>query len=199
MIFADPPRTDAPTGVVESTCFRQVEFAGVLRGTDHETEARKLVDFLISARFQNELPLNLFVYPARTDATLPPEFTKFAVVARATRSRIDPADDRRQPATVAGRVDDHRAALNRLPRWFIAVVAAAPVLFITSVLRVAGGDAAVDHVATCDERQVAVRRCRRDHLVHRVAGRSSARSSPLSSGCFPPTCSLATASAGDGC
>jgi thiamine transport system permease protein len=28
-------------------------------------------------------------------------------------------------------VDDHRAALNRLPRWFVAAVAAAPVLFIT--------------------------------------------------------------------
>ena len=80
VIFADPPRTDAPTSVVESTCFRQVEFAGVLRGTKHETEARKLVDFLISSTFQNELALNLFVYPARVDASLPPEFTKFAVV-----------------------------------------------------------------------------------------------------------------------
>ena len=71
MIFADPPRTDAPTAVVDSTCFRQVEFAGVLRGTKHETEARKLVDFLVSSTFQNELALNLFVYPARVDATLP--------------------------------------------------------------------------------------------------------------------------------
>jgi thiamine transport system substrate-binding protein len=91
VIFADPPRTDAPTAVVESTCFRQVEFAGVLRGTEHETEARKLVDFLISPSFQNELPLNLFVYPSRTDTTLPAEFTKFAVVA-ATPFTIDPAD-----------------------------------------------------------------------------------------------------------
>ncbi len=91
VIFADPPRTDAPTAVVESTCFRQVEFAGVLRGTEHETEARKLVDFLISPSFQNELPLNLFVYPARTDATLPVEFTKFAAVPDSTLT-IDPAD-----------------------------------------------------------------------------------------------------------
>ena len=91
VIFADPPRTDAPTGVVESTCFRQVEFTGVLRGTAHATEARKLVDFLISSRFQKELPLNLFVYPARTDATLPTEFTKFAVVA-AHPFTIDPTD-----------------------------------------------------------------------------------------------------------
>jgi thiamine transport system substrate-binding protein len=91
VIFADPPRADAPTGVVESTCFRQVEFAGVLRGTDHEPEARKLIDFLISARFQNELPLNLFVYPARTDVRLPAEFTKFSVVPLSPFT-MDPAD-----------------------------------------------------------------------------------------------------------
>jgi thiamine transport system substrate-binding protein len=91
VIFADPPRTDAPTGVVESTCFRQVEFAGVLRGTEHETEARKLVDFLISPAFQKELALNLFVYPSRTDIALPAEFTKFAVVP-ATPLTIDPAE-----------------------------------------------------------------------------------------------------------
>jgi thiamine transport system substrate-binding protein len=86
VIFADPPRTDAPTAVVESTCFRQVEFIGVLRGTKHEKEARQLVDFLISERFQNELPLTLFVYPVRTDASLPIEFTKFAVVPASTLS-----------------------------------------------------------------------------------------------------------------
>jgi thiamine transport system substrate-binding protein len=91
VIFADPPRTDAPTAVVESTCFRQVEFAGVLRGTKHEPEARELVDFLISSTFQNELALNLFVYPSRTDTALPAEFTKFAVVP-ATPLTIDPAD-----------------------------------------------------------------------------------------------------------
>jgi thiamine transport system substrate-binding protein len=90
VIFSDPPRTDAPTAVVESTCFRQVEFTGVLRGTKHEKEARRLVDFLISSRFQNELPLTLFVYPARSDSKLPLEFTKFSVVPASTLS-IDPA------------------------------------------------------------------------------------------------------------
>ncbi len=86
VIFADPPRTDAPTAVVESTCFRQVEFTGVLRGTKHETEARELVDFLISARFQGELPLSQFVYPARKGVALPDEFTKFTVVPSTTLS-----------------------------------------------------------------------------------------------------------------
>lgn len=90
VIFADPPRTDAPTAVVASTCFREVEFTGVLRGTTHETEARKLVDFLISERFQGELPLTQFVYPARTGIALPDEFTKFTVVPSTTLS-IDAA------------------------------------------------------------------------------------------------------------
>ena len=84
VIFADPPRTDAPTAVVDSTCFRQVEFTGVLRGTKHQAEARKLVDFLISERFQRELPLTQFVYPARTGIALPPEFTKYTVVPAST-------------------------------------------------------------------------------------------------------------------
>jgi len=79
VVFADPPRDDAPTAVVPATCFRQVEFAGVLRGSRHEAEAGQLVDFLLSERFQQELPLNLFVYPARSGVALPDVFTRFAV------------------------------------------------------------------------------------------------------------------------
>lgn len=89
VIFADPPRDDAPTGVVESTCFRQVEFAGVLRGTDQPDEARQLVDFLVSEEFQAELPLSLFVYPANETVELPPEFVEFTVVPDVARS-VDP-------------------------------------------------------------------------------------------------------------
>jgi thiamine transport system substrate-binding protein len=83
VVFADPPidpaTGDAPTGVADGTCFRQVEYAGVLRGTDHSDEAAKLLEFLIGERFQRELPLTLFVYPANPDAELPEVFTKFAV------------------------------------------------------------------------------------------------------------------------
>ena len=90
VIFAEPPRDDAPTGVIEDTCFRQVEFAGVLRGTDAPDEARLLVDFLVSERFQSELALNLFVYPANRGVELPQEFVDFAVVPDTSRT-IDPA------------------------------------------------------------------------------------------------------------
>jgi len=90
VIFADPPRDDAPTGVIEGTCFRQVEFAGVLRGTDAPEAARRLVDFLIGEQFQAEIPLNLFVYPTNEAVDLPAEFVDFAVIAEQSRT-LDPA------------------------------------------------------------------------------------------------------------
>jgi thiamine transport system substrate-binding protein len=89
VIFADPPRDDAPTGVIEDTCLRQVEFAGVLRGTDAPDAARQLVEFLVSERFQEELALNLFVYPVNRAVELPQEFLDFAVVPEVSRS-LDP-------------------------------------------------------------------------------------------------------------
>ena len=80
VVYADPPIDEATTGVVAGTCFRQVEFAGVLRGTDAPDAAGQLVDFLISPEFQAEIALNLFVYPANTDVELPEVFTDFAVL-----------------------------------------------------------------------------------------------------------------------
>jgi len=80
VLFASEQLDEAPTAVVESTCFRQVEFAGVLRGTDAEDEARQLVDFLISERFQREVAMNLFVFPVNQDVELGPEFTDYAAI-----------------------------------------------------------------------------------------------------------------------
>ena len=90
VVFADPPRDDAPTGVSAGTCFRQIEYAGVLRGTKHPDEAAELMAFLLSEPFQKELPLTLFVYPANPQAVLPEVFTKFAVVPTDPFT-IDPA------------------------------------------------------------------------------------------------------------
>ena len=90
VLFADPPRDDAPTGVMEQTCFRQVEFAGVLRGTPEPEAAAALLEFLISPTFQAELPLNLFVYPANADVELPDVFVEHTVVPDAPLG-VDPA------------------------------------------------------------------------------------------------------------
>jgi thiamine transport system substrate-binding protein len=80
VLFAAEPLDDAPTGVVEATCFRQVEFAGVLAGTDDPESARRLVDFFVSERFQREVPLNLFVFPANRSVTLDPVFVEHATI-----------------------------------------------------------------------------------------------------------------------
>ena len=80
VIFRDPRPSEAPTGVVERSCFRQVELAGVLRGARNEDGARELVDFMLSERFQEDIPLQMFVFPARLDTALPREFERFAVV-----------------------------------------------------------------------------------------------------------------------
>ncbi len=96
VLFAAEPLDAAPTGVVEATCFRQVEFAGILRGTDAPDEAGALVDFLISERFQREVPLNLFVFPVNGDVELAPEFVEYATIPD-TSLGLDPeviADNR---------------------------------------------------------------------------------------------------------
>jgi len=90
VIFAEPPTTEAITGVVTSGCYRQIEYAGVLNGTEHPQEARRLIDFMLSPIFQEDIPLNMFVFPANPDAELPPEFLDYTEVPD-DPSSLDPA------------------------------------------------------------------------------------------------------------
>ncbi len=76
-LFADPA-VDAPrTGVLEDSCFRQVEFAGILAGTENPEAAAALIDFMLTETYQEDIPLNMFVYPANADAALPDAFVEF--------------------------------------------------------------------------------------------------------------------------
>jgi thiamine transport system substrate-binding protein len=79
----NPDATTAPTAVVESTCFRQVELAGLLRGAANPEGGRRLLDFMLSERFQADVPLSMFVFPVREGVPLPPAFRRFAVVPAA--------------------------------------------------------------------------------------------------------------------
>jgi thiamine transport system substrate-binding protein len=78
--FADPPIDEAPTGVIEASCYRQIEGAGILRGSEHEDEAAQLIDFLLSPTFQEDVPLSMFVFPVHPDAELPAVFREHAAV-----------------------------------------------------------------------------------------------------------------------
>ena len=79
VIFREPRPSAAPTSVIEDSCFRQTEFAGVLRGARNEEGARQLVDFMLSRSFQEDIPLAMFVFPVNRDAELPREFAEYAV------------------------------------------------------------------------------------------------------------------------
>jgi thiamine transport system substrate-binding protein len=66
--------SESPTGVMTDGCFKQIEYAGILAGTEHESAAAKLIDFLLSVPVQEDIPLNMFVYPVNEQATLPEVF-----------------------------------------------------------------------------------------------------------------------------
>jgi thiamine transport system substrate-binding protein len=73
------PAEQAPTGVIPASCYRQIEFAGILAGTEHEAAAQQFVDFLLSVPFQNDMPDNMYVYPVNSSAVLPEPFVKYSV------------------------------------------------------------------------------------------------------------------------
>jgi thiamine transport system substrate-binding protein len=79
VLYSDPLRDESVLGVVTDACFRQVELAGVLRGTDEPEAAARLVDFLLSPAFQEDIPLNMFVTPVNETAELPEEYTAHSV------------------------------------------------------------------------------------------------------------------------
>jgi thiamine transport system substrate-binding protein len=88
--FAEEVLEEAPTAAVVSdgSCFRQIEFAGILAGTEHEAQAQQLVDFLLDEIFQEDIPLHMFVFPANESAVLPGVFDDFSQIPE-------------QPATIA--------------------------------------------------------------------------------------------------
>jgi thiamine transport system substrate-binding protein len=90
VVYATDSRTE-PASVNISPpggAFRQVEFVGILQSTQQPELAKTLVDFLLDVQFQEDIPLQMFVYPANQEAALPELFTQYA--------QIPP-----QPATVS--------------------------------------------------------------------------------------------------
>ncbi len=83
--FADPQPEVAPTGsiVADGMVFRQIEFAGILQGTDNIEGAKQFIDFLLSMPFQEDMPLQMFVFPVNPEAALPEVFTQYALLPQA--------------------------------------------------------------------------------------------------------------------
>ncbi len=66
--------------VADGTCFRQIEFAGILDGTEHEQEAQQVIDWMLSVEFQQDVPEQMFVFPVNSEATLPELFAEYAQI-----------------------------------------------------------------------------------------------------------------------
>ena len=69
--------TTSTTEALLGTCFRQVEYAGVIEGAENVEGAQQFIDFLLSDEVQSSIPENMFMYPV-TDVDLPEAWVKFA-------------------------------------------------------------------------------------------------------------------------
>jgi thiamine transport system substrate-binding protein len=80
----DPEADESPTLALDVACFRQIEFAGILRGTDEPELAGALIDHLLAPETQAELPLAMYVYPVRDRVELPDAFKRHAIAPMAS-------------------------------------------------------------------------------------------------------------------
>lgn len=99
---------EAPeTSALLATCFRQVEYAGVIAGTEHVTESEAVIDWMLSDDFQSALPDNMYVYPVSRSVAIPESWARYAP--------LSPEPWTLDPETIAARRDE-------LLRAWLAVV-----------------------------------------------------------------------------
>ena len=81
--YSETPLRRSPTGAVVSkgTAFRQIEFIGIIKGTKKMALAKKFVDYVLDRPFQEDMPLQMFVFPVNRNAKLPKVFTDHALIA----------------------------------------------------------------------------------------------------------------------
>ncbi len=92
VIFAETALDEAPTASIlgPESCYRQIEFVGILAGTEQRNLAEAFMDFMLSPAFQEDLPMQMFVYPVLPSAQLPNEFISHVEIPSDPAS-LDPA------------------------------------------------------------------------------------------------------------
>jgi thiamine transport system substrate-binding protein len=79
IVYAEGTPPERPsTSVMTDGCYRQIAYAGILAGSKNVEAAQQVIDWLLSPQVQADIPLNMFVFPARADTPLPEVFTQFA-------------------------------------------------------------------------------------------------------------------------
>ncbi|MFG1809863.1 thiamine ABC transporter substrate binding subunit [Streptomyces sp. NPDC049040] len=106
VVGVTPEPAQSPVGVATGTCFRQIEFAGLLHGAKNTAGGKALIDFMLGKTFQQDMPLQMYVDPVRKDAVEPPVFVKYG-------AKIDhPAT--LAPDKIAAKRDDWVGAWNSI-------------------------------------------------------------------------------------
>ena len=92
LIFAETELSESPTASLVSPgmCWRQVEFAGILKNTPNRALAEKFINFMLSKEFQEDVPMQMFVFPVLPEAVLPEEFLLASQIPETVGS-LDPA------------------------------------------------------------------------------------------------------------
>lgn len=78
--FSEGTLSEPPTANLMAGAFLQVEFAGILKNTKQRALAERFIDFMLSKLFQEDVPLQMFIYPVLPEAAQPDVFVQFAQV-----------------------------------------------------------------------------------------------------------------------
>jgi thiamine transport system substrate-binding protein len=98
VVGVTPAPAQSPVGVSTGTCFRQIEFAGLLHGAKNAAGGRAFIDFMLGKDFQQDMPLQMYVDPVVKGATEPEVFVRYG--ARIAHPATVP------PAEIAAKRDD---------------------------------------------------------------------------------------------
>ena len=71
------------TSALLDTAFRQVEYAGVLKGAANPEGGKAFVEWMLSKAVQEDIPGQMYMYPVLPDAALPEALTKFGPLSSA--------------------------------------------------------------------------------------------------------------------
>lgn len=86
VVFGEGEVTEPRSQIMADSCVQQVEYAGLLAGAEHPELGQELIEFMLSATWQRDLPLTNFVFPAVGGTELPEEFERWAVLPESSRS-----------------------------------------------------------------------------------------------------------------
>jgi thiamine transport system substrate-binding protein len=81
--YSSSPAYEPATQSLNQTCFRQVEYAGVIAGAQNEVGARKFIDFMLSNQVQAQIPEQMYMYPVDSAVKLPADWAKRAALSEA--------------------------------------------------------------------------------------------------------------------